>query len=53
MNQTTTVVLVHRDDYERGQLRMALEGLSGVQISGERSDLRAGIALGHQVRPRS
>jgi len=51
MNQTTTVVLVHRDDYERGQLRMALEGLSGVQISGERSDLRAGIALGHQVRP--
>jgi pilus assembly protein CpaE len=51
MNQTTTVVLVHRDDYERGQLRMALEGLSGVQIAGERSDLRAGIALGHQARP--
>ena len=51
MSQTTTVVLVHRDDYERGQLRLALEGLGGVQIAGERSDLRAGIALAHQARP--
>lgn len=51
MSQATTVVLVHRDDYERGQLRLALESLSGVQIAGERSDLRAGIALGHQARP--
>ena len=47
----TTVVLVHRDDYERGQLRLALETLDGVQIAGERGDLRAGIALAHQVRP--
>jgi len=46
-----TVVLVHRDDYERGQLRLALEGLSGVQIAGERNDMRAGLALAHQVRP--
>lgn len=46
-----TVVLVHRDDYERGQLRLALEGLSGVQIAGERNDMRAGIALANQVRP--
>ena len=51
MSQTTSVVLVHRDDYERGQLRLALEGLGGVQIAGERSDLRSGIALAHQVRP--
>ncbi len=51
MSGTTTVVLVHRDDYERGQLRLALETLGGVQIAGERSDLRAGIALAHQVRP--
>jgi pilus assembly protein CpaE len=51
MSQTTTVVLVHRDDYERGQLRLALEALSGVQIAGERSELRSGIALAHQVRP--
>ena len=47
----TTVVLVHRDDYERGQLRLALEALPGVQIAGERSELRAGIALAHQARP--
>jgi pilus assembly protein CpaE len=46
-----TVVLVHRDDYERGQLRLALEALSGVQIAGERNDMRAGLALANQVRP--
>jgi len=51
MSSTTTVVLVHRDDYERGQLRLALEGLNGVQIAGERADLRSGIALAHQARP--
>jgi len=51
MSQVITVVLVHRDDYERGQLRLALEGLPGVQIAGERSDLRSGIALANQVRP--
>ena len=28
-----TVVLVHRDDHERAQLRAALEGLHGVQIA--------------------
>src|SRR5437773_5531559 len=46
-----TVVLVHRDDHERAQLRAALEGLPGVQIAGERDDLRAGLALAHQARP--
>ena len=51
MTSILTVVLVHRDDYERGQLRLALEGLSGVQIAGERNDMRAGLALAHQVRP--
>jgi pilus assembly protein CpaE len=51
MSQTTTVVLVHRDDYERGQLRLALEALPGVQIAGERSELRSGMALAHQARP--
>ena len=50
MNSMPTIVLVHRDDYERGQLRTALEALS-VQIAGERTELRAGIALAHQVRP--
>ncbi len=51
MSQGLTVVLVHRDDYERGQLRLAFEALQGVQIAGERADLRAGLALAHQTRP--
>src|SRR5947208_420510 len=51
MSQMLNVVLVHRDDYERGQLRIALEALPGVQIAGERSDLRGGLALAHQTRP--
>src|SRR5262245_20372899 len=51
MSQAMTVVLVHRDDYERGQLRLAFEALTGVQIAGERSELRSGVALAHQVRP--
>ena len=34
MNSMLTVVLVHRDDYERGQLRLALEGLSGTLADG-------------------
>jgi pilus assembly protein CpaE len=51
LNAILTVVLVHRDDHERGQLRMALEALPGVQIAGERNDMRAGLALATQVRP--
>lgn len=51
MSQTMTAVLVHRDDYERGQMRLALEALPGIQIAGERSELRSGMALAHQVRP--
>ena len=51
MNTPLSVVLVNRDDHERGQFRAALEGLPGIQIAGERDDMRAGIALAHQVRP--
>jgi pilus assembly protein CpaE len=51
MSQGMTVVLIHGDDYERSQLRQALEALQGVQIVGERSELRSGIALAHQVKP--
>ena len=46
-----TVVLVHRNDLERAALKTALEALPGVQLSGERTDLRAGLALAHQTRP--
>ena len=51
MNPTLSVVLVHRDDFERGQLRTALEALPAVQIAGERNDMRSGLALANQVRP--
>ena len=51
MSENVTAVLVHRDDYERSQLRAALEALPNVQIAGERPDLRSGLALAHQSRP--
>ena len=50
-NASLTVVLVHKNDVERVQIRQALETIPGVQIAGERPDLRAGMALAHQVRP--
>src|SRR5262245_26422201 len=52
MSQTTlTVVIIHRDEMERTNLRSALEALPNVQIAGERGDLRSGIALAHQAHP--
>src|SRR4051812_32849325 len=51
MSAPLTVVLVHRNENERAQLRTAFEALPAVQVSGERSDLRAGMALAQQVRP--
>jgi pilus assembly protein CpaE len=51
VSATLSVVLVHRDDYERAQLRQALETFPGIQVVGERSELRSGIALANQVRP--
>ena len=44
-------VLVHRDGTERAGLRAALEALPGVEIAGERPDLRSGIALARQSEP--
>ncbi len=51
MSTPITVVLVHRNEMERTALKTALEALPGVQIGGERAELRAGLALAHQVRP--
>jgi pilus assembly protein CpaE len=51
MSSNLTVALVHRNDDERAQYRVALEALPGVAIAGERADLRSGMALAHQVRP--
>ncbi len=51
MSTTLTVVLVHQNERERAALRAAFEALPNTQIAGERGDLRAGIAMAHQVRP--
>ncbi len=50
-NASLTAVVVHRNEVERVQIRQALEAIPGVQIAGERPDLRSGMALAHQVRP--
>src|SRR4029078_3511319 len=39
------------NDIERSLIKQALETIPNVQIAGERTDLRAGMALAHQVRP--
>jgi pilus assembly protein CpaE len=51
MTQVLSLVLVDRSPSRRQQLRQVLEAVPGVQIAGERGDLRAGLALAHQVRP--
>jgi len=51
MTTVIRAVLVHRDETERAGLRAALEALPGVEIAGERPDLRSGIALARQSRP--
>ena len=51
MSSNLSVVLVHRQDGERAQLHKAFEALPGVQVAGERADLRAGLSLAHQVKP--
>lgn len=51
MTTNLTVVLVHRNDFERAQVRTAFEGMPGISIAGERTDLRSGIALARQVKP--
>lgn len=51
MTAPLTAVLVHRNDNERAQIRAALESMPGVSIAGERSDMRAGMALARQLKP--
>ena len=51
MSTSIPILLVHRNELERSALKAAFETLPNVQIAGERSDLRAGIALAHQTRP--
>ena len=51
MTQMLTLVLVDRSAARRQQLRQALESVPGVQLAGERGDLRSGLALARQTRP--
>ncbi len=51
MNPSLSVVLVHHDESERSQLRAAFQTMDGVQIAGERGELRSGIAMAHQIVP--
>ncbi len=47
-----TVLLILEDDVNRRLTRAVLEGLPGVQVAGERSELRSGLLLARQLRPR-
>lgn len=51
MSTMLSVVIIHRDPIERTQLRSAMESMPGIQIAGERPDMRSGLALAHQVKP--
>ena len=51
MANAISAVLVHRDPHERAQLRAALAAIPGVQLAGERADVRAGLAFARQARP--
>jgi len=47
-----TVLLILGDGKVRDGTRAALEGLPGVEVVGERSELRSGLLLARQLRPR-
>jgi pilus assembly protein CpaE len=51
MSNVISIVLVHGNERERTSIRAAFEALPNVQIAGERSELRAGMAMAHQARP--
>src|SRR5712691_1082121 len=47
-----TILLILGDEKVRDTTRAALEGLPGVEVVGERSELRSGLLLARQLRPR-
>src|SRR5689334_16015759 len=47
-----SLLLILSDEKVRGSTRAALEGLPGVELVGERSELRSGLLLARQLRPR-
>src|SRR6266446_1262717 len=50
--QSITLLLILNGDRDRDSARAALEGLPGVEVVGERSELRSGLLLARQLRPR-
>jgi len=51
MTTPLSALIVHRNDQERALLRQAFEAMAGVQLVGERADLRSGLAMARQTRP--
>ena len=47
-----SVLLILEDEANRRSTRAALEGLPGVEVVGERTELRSGLLLAQQLRPR-
>ena len=47
-----SVLLILEDEANRRGTRAALDGLPGVEVVGERTELRSGLLLAHQLRPR-
>jgi len=47
-----SVLLILEDDVSRRITRAALEGMPGIKVIGERADLRNGLLLARQLRPR-
>ena len=51
-SEPITLLLILNDERDRNSTRAALEGLPGVEVLGERSELRSGLLLARQFRPR-
>lgn len=47
-----TLLIILSDERDRFSTRAALDGLPGVEVVGERSELRSGLLLARQLRPR-
>jgi len=50
--EAVTVLLILEDEANRRGTRAAIEGLPGIEIVGERGELRSGLLLARQLRPR-
>ncbi len=51
-SEPVTLLLILNGERDRTSTRAALEGLPGVEVLGERSELRSGLLLARQLRPR-